>query len=178
MSGAGGDAAVGVLLAEREIERVLLRYCRGIDRLDEDLIRSVYHDGATDDHGVYQGDGKAFAAFIVPLLRDAYRATMHAIHNCQIEVDGTDDGAGAAAETYCVAYHERVDDAGERWLDLFACRYIDRFERRAGTWAIVRRVVVHDWDAVLPLTGDFGDMVKTFTAGRRDRDDESYRGKR
>ncbi len=97
------DPAVGVLLAEREIERVLLRYCRGIDRLD---------------------------------------------------------------------------DAGERWLDLFACRYLDRFERRAGTWAIVRRVVVHDWDAVLPLAGDFGDMVKTFTAGRRDRDDESYRGKR
>jgi hypothetical protein len=97
MSGAGEDAAVGVMLAEREIERVLLRYCRGIDRLDEDLIRSVYHDGATDDHGVYQGDGKAFAAFIVPLLRDAYRATMHAIHNCLIEVDGTDDGAGAEA---------------------------------------------------------------------------------
>ena len=75
-------------------------------------------------------------------------------------------------------YHERLDDAGERWLDLFACRYLDRFERRAGTWAIVRRVVVHDWDAVLPLAGDFGDMVKTFTAGRRDRDDESYRGER
>jgi len=167
-----------VLLAEREIERVLLRYCRGIDRLDEELIRSVYHDGATDDHGVYQGDGKGFAAFIVPLLRAAYRSTTHAVHNCRIDLDGTDDGDGADTETYCVANHERVDDDGQRWLDVFACRYIDRFERREGRWAIVRRIVVHDWNAVLPVAGDFGEMVKTFTAGRRDRDDESYRGNR
>jgi hypothetical protein len=166
------DTGVAVLLAEREIERVLLRYCRGIDRLDEELIRSVYHDGATDDHGVYQGDGKAFAAFIVPMLRDAYRSTTHAIHNCQIDVDGD----RADAETYCVAYHERVDEVGERCLDVFACRYVDRFERRDGRWAIVQRVVVHDWNAVVAPTGDFGDMVKTFTAGRRDRSDESYRG--
>ena len=39
-----------------------------------------------------------------------------------------------------------------------------------------RRVVVHDWDAVLPVAGDFGEMVATFTGGRRDRTDESYRG--
>lgn len=59
---------------------------------------------------------------------------------------------------------------------MFACRYVDRFERRAGRWGVVRRVVVHDWDAVLPVAGDFGEMVATFTGGRRDRNDESYRG--
>ena len=158
------------LLAEREIHRALLRYCRGVDRLDEDLIRSAYHDGSTDDHGVYRGSGKGFAAFIVPLLRERYRATTHAIHNCLIEVDRE----RAEAETHCVAYHERLDEAGARWLDLFACRYLDRFERRQGVWAIAERRVVHDWDAVVPLAGDFGEMVATFTAGRRDRSDPSY----
>jgi len=171
---AGDDLAV--LLAEREIERVVLRYCRGIDRLDEDLIRSVYHEGATDNHGVYQGDGQAFAAFIVPLLREAYRSTTHAVQNCLIDVHGTEDGAGADAETYCLAYHDRRDAGGDRWVDVFACRYVDRFERRAGRWGIVRRVVVHDWDAVLPVAGDFGEMVAAFHGGRRDRNDESYRG--
>jgi len=171
---AGDDLAV--VLAEREIQQVLLRYCRGIDRLDEDLIRSVYHEGSTDDHGVYQGDGQAFASFIVPRLRDAYRSTTHSIHNCLIDLHGTADGAVADAETYCVAYHDRRDPAGEGWIDVFACRYVDRFERRAGRWGIVRRVVVHDWDAVLPVAGDFGEMVATFTGGRRDRTDESYRG--
>lgn len=165
-----------VLLAEREIRRVLLRYCRGIDRLDEDLVASVYHEGATDDHGVYQGDGRKFAAFIVPLLRARYRATTHTVHNCAIDVHDTGDGGGADAETYCVAYHDRFESDGPRALDVFACRYLDRFERRAGVWAIVRRVVVHDWDAVFPLTGDFGEMVATFAAGRRDREDLSYRG--
>jgi hypothetical protein len=167
---------LAVLLAEREIERVVLRYCRGVDRLDEDLLRSVYHEGATDNHGVYQGDGPGFAAFIVPLLRTAYEATTHAVHNCLIDVHGTGEGATADAETYCVAYRERRDPAGDRWVDVFACRYIDRFERRAGRWAITDRVVVHDWDAVLPVAGDFGEMVATFTGGRRDRNDESYRG--
>jgi hypothetical protein len=28
------------LLDEREIHRVLMRYCRGIDRMDQDLVRS------------------------------------------------------------------------------------------------------------------------------------------
>lgn len=169
-------ADTAVLLAEREIERVVLRYCRGIDRLDEDLIRSVYHEGAMDNHGVYQGDGQAFAAFIVPLLREAYRSTTHAVQNCLIDVHGTDEGDSADAETYCVAYHERRDPAGDRWVDVFACRYVDRFERRDGRWGIVRRVVVHDWNVVLPAAGDFGEMVATFTGGRRDRNDESYRG--
>jgi hypothetical protein len=167
---------LAVLLAEREIERVVLRYCRGVDRLDEDLIRSVYHEGATDDHGVYQGDGRGFAAFIVPLLREAYESTTHAVHNCQIDVRGTGDGDSADAETYCLAYHERREPIDDRWIDVFACRYLDRFERRAGRWAIIRRIVVHDWNAVLPVAGDFGEMVATFTAGRRDRNDESYRG--
>ena len=173
-SGATDNGALAVLLAEREIHQVLLRYCRGIDRLDPELIRSVYHEGAIDDHGVYHGDGRAFADFIVPLLRGAYRSTMHTISNCLIEVGDTGDGAGA--ETYCVAYHDRIDEGGARWLDLFACRYVDRFERRAGRWGIVRRTVIRDWDAVVPIAGDFGEMVKTFTAGRRDRLDTSYRG--
>ena len=171
---AGND--LDVLLAEREIEQVVRRYCRGIDRLDEDLIRSVYHEDAFDDHGVYQGDGRGFAAFIVPLLRDAYRSTTHAVHNCLIDVHGTGDGDAADAESYCIAYHDRTDPAGDRSLDVFACRYVDRFERRSGRWAIVRRVVVHDWNAVLPVAGDFGEMVATFTGGRRDRNDESYKG--
>ncbi|NKY87599.1 SnoaL-like domain-containing protein [Nocardia veterana] len=38
-------------MAERDIDRALAAYCRGIDRRDAELLRSVYHDDAIDDHG-------------------------------------------------------------------------------------------------------------------------------
>jgi hypothetical protein len=44
-----------VLVAEAEIGRVIARYCRAIDRMDEGLLRSCYHPGATDEHGVVPG---------------------------------------------------------------------------------------------------------------------------
>ena len=43
------------LIARQEITDVLHRYCRAVDRRDPDLLRSVYHPDATDDHGVYAG---------------------------------------------------------------------------------------------------------------------------
>jgi hypothetical protein len=36
-------AALMKLMDKQEIHDVLMRYCRGIDRCDEELLRSVYH---------------------------------------------------------------------------------------------------------------------------------------
>ena len=43
------------LLDKQEIHEVIMRYCRGIDRLDREMIRSVYHDDAIDEHGLWKG---------------------------------------------------------------------------------------------------------------------------
>jgi hypothetical protein len=32
-----------------------MRYSRAIDRLDRELLLSVYHEDAVDDHGVFVG---------------------------------------------------------------------------------------------------------------------------
>ena len=37
------------------IRDAALRYCRGVDRLDVELMKSAYWEGATDDHGVFVG---------------------------------------------------------------------------------------------------------------------------
>jgi hypothetical protein len=42
------------------ITDVHLRYRRGIDRMDWDLVRSCYHPGATDDHGPFRGSVEQF----------------------------------------------------------------------------------------------------------------------
>ena len=44
------------LLDKEAIREVLLRYARGIDRHDDDLMASAYHPDAIDDHGAYIGD--------------------------------------------------------------------------------------------------------------------------
>ncbi len=41
------------LLDRDEIRQVMMRYARGLDRLDFELTRSCYWDDATEDHGSF-----------------------------------------------------------------------------------------------------------------------------
>ena len=130
-----------ILMAEREIRRRLLDYCRGIDTCDAELTASAYHAGATDDHGSFKGDGHEFAAYAADALRTRYQATHHATGEATIDfVDATT----AEVITYVVARHLGVDDDGH-YLETFGGEYRDRFEHRDGAWRIADRVVVHAW---------------------------------
>lgn len=157
-----------------EIRDVLMRYCRGVDRLDEELLRSCYHADSYDDHGHFKGNGHDFAAFIVESLPQRTHHSTHAVGNVLIDLDA-DDPDAARSEAYSLAYLRRTDDDGNEWVDFFSGRYIDRFSRREGVWRIEHRVVVHDWSASTPLdSSSFPLPMDTFTQGRRDRDDLSY----
>jgi len=160
------------VLAEAEIRELLARYCRGIDRCDADLIRSVYHEDSTDDHGLYKGNGYEFADFIVPLLREHYESTMHCIFQSIIDVEGE----RASAETYAMAYDIRRDADGNRVFEQVGCRYVDGLERRDGEWKILRRVVVMDLDTSVPAPPEsgLGESRALFQPGRRDREDLAY----
>ena len=48
-----------------EIEACLLRYTRGVDRKDWDLVRSAYHTDAHDNHGNYKGGIDGFIDSLV-----------------------------------------------------------------------------------------------------------------
>jgi hypothetical protein len=76
------------VLDEAAIQRVLVQYCRGIDRGDEALIAGVYWPDATDDHGVYKGSGQGFAPYVVKALNAHALATQHALGNVSIELSG------------------------------------------------------------------------------------------
>lgn len=49
------DPVLRALLDQSEIRDVHLRYCRGVDRCDWDLVRSCYYAEAIDEHGFYRG---------------------------------------------------------------------------------------------------------------------------
>lgn len=162
------------IVDKSEIHDVVMRYCRAVDRLDEELLRSCYHPDSYDDHGHFKGNGHDFAAFIIRSLPERSHHTTHSVANVLIELD-PDDGDVARSEAYSLAYLRRTDDDGCEWLDMFSGRYVDRFERRDGTWRIARRVVVHDWSTSTPLQGgSFPLPMDGFVQGRRDRDDPVY----
>jgi hypothetical protein len=156
------------LLDEAAIQRVLVQYCRGVDRGDEALIAGVYWPDATDDHGIYKGSGPGFAPYVVKALNAHALATTHLIANVSIELAG----ATAFVESYTLARH-KVRREGRLVLETFGGRYVDRFEKRGGEWRIQHRQVVHDWSKIEPIAAEYPN--EAFEAGQRSRADASYR---
>ena len=162
------SSALQVLLDKQEIHEVIMRYCRAIDRCDEELLRSVYHADAWDDHGQFKGKASDFIPHCMKALREDFLSTMHAICNELVEVDGD----RARSESYFIAYHRVMKDGIEHELVLGG-RYVDRFERRDGVWKIAHRVVAHEWDTVEPARSRFW-TPNPFVTGQRSRGDVVY----
>ncbi len=132
---------VDELCAHEAIRQTLARYCRGVDRGDLEVLRSVYHEGATDNHGAFNGPADEFAALLIEGMDAAPVAGQHHITNVLIELTGP---STARVESYYVAWHPVP--VGDGWGHaMVGGRYLDDFEQRQGQWRIVRRDVLMDW---------------------------------
>jgi SnoaL-like domain len=132
-------ARLRALLDEQAIRNVLMTYCRGVDRCDSDLLRSVYHLDSVDNHSIYyNSSGSDFADYLLEsVARHGHEVLAHHLTNTRIHVTGR----RAASESYFIAFHQV---RGE--IHVLSGRYLDRLESRRGRWRIVSRVVVHDLD--------------------------------
>lgn len=187
------DKAVQELIDRQQIEQVLKLYCRAIDRLDLDLLKSVYHPDATDDHGFFSGNAHEFAEFIIPSIAETVIDGMHSVTHCTIDLDGD----YATSESYYWAYqrcpggYEHIREFfGQTYADEqkaagtaegqhhYFCggRYIDLFERRDGVWRILRRKITNEWNDIRPnrRVDSEGHLVHFNLPGRRDRQDPIY----
>jgi hypothetical protein len=150
------------------IRRVVLRYCRGIDRMDLDLVRSCYHPDATDSHGSFSGGVEDFLTWVWRILQ-RYTTTMHYIANQLVEPHGDDR---ARCESYGVAVHRTA--GGEARGNLTTgFRFIDDFSRRENGWRIARRVATTEWVRV-ERDEDQWPIPPDMLSGRRDRSDAVY----
>ncbi len=169
----GGEPAITApelrrLLDEREIRDVLARYCRGVDRMDAGLVRSCYHDAAVDHHGSFHGNIDEYMRWLWRVL-SRYTSTMHFLGNILVEFAPARADL-ARAETYGIAFH-RTDGGPLAGNLIVGFRFIDRFERRPGSWRIAHRVATTEWaytpDRHWPIPPD---MLR----GSRDRTDPVY----
>lgn len=155
------------MLAEAEIKKLQVRYCRACDRMDFDALRACFHpDAVTEYFG--KGDVDSFIALGRQTL-PAFVKTTHNTGNQLVEVSGDT----AWAEHYTVATHRlAADETGPERDFITAVRYVDRAERRDGEWRIARRVLILDWTRTDPV-GEIGPEPAVLT-GRRDPSDPSY----
>jgi hypothetical protein len=136
-------------LVDREaIRECLYRYCRGIDSLDADLVRSAYWPDIEAQQLDFKGDTEGFIAWSFPQIKkmDLMR---HQVANITIKLDGEE----ADVESSFVSYR-RFEADGRKRQQLGGGRYIDRFQRRGGEWRIAKRLVISEW------SGAFPDVVK------------------
>jgi SnoaL-like domain len=181
------------LLDKDAISDVLLRYARGIDRLDVELFRTVFWEDGGFEDGIVEGPAKEFIPSLLgEAIRNMFAVTQHFISNVRIEFDGPDV---AFAESYFLAFHllnpdvatlnailgpRRMQEMGgdcTRSYELYvAGRYFDRFEKREDQWRILKRRFVSDWTSSAPDSGlgrdGFAQLWKLW--GSRDRADPSY----
>lgn len=160
------------LLDKQQIYDALMRYARGVDRCDEELMRSVYHEDAFDHHGPFQGNGWDFVALFIPSSREDSTFTQHLIGNVLVEVEGD----RALSEAYFIASVGRLD-GDQEVVDAFGGRYVDKWERRDGRWGVSHREVVHEWSRGNACgTEDFPLPKDTFAQPKRSHEDLVYGG--
>ena len=130
------EAKLQEVVDRQEIHQALMRYCRGVDRADEDLINSAFHAGAVDDHGTK----RAATELAHGVATGTQRQMMHFMGNVLIELDGDT----AFVESYFISFAPS-DENGVTSTRSRAGRYLDRFDRRGGEWKIAHRLVVDEW---------------------------------
>jgi hypothetical protein len=130
-----------VLLDKEAIRDRLMRYARGIDRNDGDLVQDAFWPDALADHGHSKFRGDTIGKFFADVSTHSTHHQVHYIANLIIEVYG--DEAISEAQAWYVAETERNDVS---YLINRSVRYIDRWEKRDGEWRIFHRTVPENWN--------------------------------
>ncbi len=128
-----------------EILDVLTAVARGLDRVDENLLRAVLHPDSTFDlgPGVFQGTGNDYIQWVMGVLQGV-KTSHHMIGNVRTELEGD----VALVESYFQGYH-RIEKSTGREDVFLGGRNLDRMERRpsgpGGVWKLMHRKQLLDW---------------------------------
>lgn len=159
------------MLDEHELRKLVHRYCRAVDRGDDATLRSLYHDDAEDAHGSFSSGPATRLVEQIAAARPFLRSMQHHITTTNFAIDG----AVAEGEIYTIATHTFT--VGDHDVDVIVGgRYLDRYEKRDGTWKVTHRAIVTDSAFVNdPSRLDLGHPVTRDTpVGAPDGSDPSH----
>lgn len=150
---------IAELRDRQEIRDLISTYCRGIDRADYTLVRSVYTDDGVDHHTGFSGSADEYVSWVRKRTAK-FTGTMHNIGTHLATVSGDT----AVAETYGTAHHWGLpyDDPSVNFTSGF--RYLDRLRRTTDGWKIVVRFAVREW-----TRSDAGQIISAEAPGFRGR---------
>ena len=155
------------LLDRQAIVDCLHRYSRGLDRHDEELLASAFHEDAVDHHGDFIGHPEVFVPWANELHASGWAAHTHFLDLNHVEIDGD------VAHSECYVLFVLRRKTGTE-VDLGGGRYLDRLERRDGEWRIAQRELLIEWCCTAD-GGRFERVNAEYPSGTWDRTDGSYR---
>jgi hypothetical protein len=147
------ESDLGRLLSEAAIRRVIYKYCRAVDTRDERALREVYHPGAVENHGTFDGPAASYVRWALEQSESRFAMTQHYIANIEITFE-TDTAANVESSFFAV--HEPLDSGGDELMFLGG-RYADVFHRDQ-EWRIRHRTLVVNWAGVYRADSPFPGM--------------------
>jgi hypothetical protein len=176
------NSVVTTLAAKQSITEAMYQYCRSLDRMDRDVMGSVFHPDGTVEFPYFSGTWPEFVDWVWT-AHTPFEIHSHQVTNILIEI-----GPGAVtaeSQSYVTASlwmadpvadatdlqipgHETHVDTSAGTEHHVKARYLDRWSLRGQRWAIDHRKCVTDLQTISTKRGLVGE-------GRRDVSDPSYR---
>lgn len=160
--------AMQELIDKQEIMELSYQYSRACDRLDKELLTSVYWPDGSDDHGIFKGSAPDYVDWVIAFL-ETWVATHHDNNNILIDIEGDK----ATGEVHWTGYYQ-LEIGGVSHDNLAVGRYIDRYEKRDGQWRIKHRTCLSDWSRLQPTVNDLRDNPDQSLVGKRGKQDLVY----
>ncbi len=130
-----------------DLNRLAYRYAAAVDTCDVEGFLHVFHPDARlrayhpeAEEPFADAVGHEQLASIPPRMREMFRCTAHQMTNHLVDVDGD----SATGTLLCTARHLSIETDAPTAL-IVVIRYVDRYERRAGTWRILDRQIRFLW---------------------------------
>jgi len=166
-----------------EIQDVVNRWARAVDRRDFAALADLYHPDASNNQAEFVGGVDALIIRMEKRHVDI-PYTQHLLGTPLVEFAGP-DSALSETSAFCtqrvrkgmpIAVGGVVPDfVGKTDVDVLTeGRYIDRFERRDGRWRIAARTTTFAWIQLLEVPDGAFQVPEGFITGTRDRNDPLY----
>jgi hypothetical protein len=124
---------------------------------------TIWHDDATVEYPDYTGTGKGVIDNICMQHQHLLHHT-HQLSNILIKLDGE----RAGSETYVTASMRFMREGKLMQIGVWG-RYIDRWSKRDGRWAMDHRKVILEYDEMREVN-----PMQMYDLGKRDHSDPSY----